>query len=77
MDYIYDKQAEFNETRLEKIKENSDINIIELTDEERDAFRKASMGVRDIYLEAAGDRGKEVLDTITSMVKEEEGKAGE
>ncbi|MAA66548.1 MAG: C4-dicarboxylate ABC transporter [Alteromonadaceae bacterium] len=77
VDYIYDKQAEFNETRLEKIKENSDINIIELTDEERDAFRKASMGVRDIYLEAAGDRGKEVLDTITSMVKEEEGKAGE
>ncbi|TBW54316.1 DctP family TRAP transporter solute-binding subunit [Marinobacter halodurans] len=72
VDYIYKKQEEFNQKRLDKIKENSDIKIITLTDEQREAFRKASMPVRDIYIKEAGDRGKKVLDTITSMVKEKE-----
>ncbi|WP_165855570.1 TRAP transporter substrate-binding protein DctP [Marinobacter sp. JSM 1782161] len=72
VDYIYDKQSQFNQERLEKIKNNSDIEVIELTDEERQAFREASMGVRDTYIEAAGERGQQVLDTITSMVKEKE-----
>ncbi|OEY65284.1 TRAP transporter substrate-binding protein DctP [Marinobacter sp. X15-166B] len=72
VDYIYQKQAEFNQERLEKIKNSSDIEVVTLTDEERAAFREASMGVRDIYLEAAGERGKEILDTITGMVQEAE-----
>ncbi|GAA3574865.1 TRAP transporter substrate-binding protein DctP [Marinobacter xestospongiae] len=70
VDYIYQKQAEFNGERLEKITQNSDIEVVELTDEQRAVFRDASMGVRDIYLEAAGERGQEILDTITSMVEE-------
>lgn len=72
VDYIYEKQAQFNQERLEKIKANSDIEVVELTDEEREVFREASMGVRDIYVEAAGERGQEILDTITEMVKEAE-----
>lgn len=72
VDYIYQKQAEFNAERLEKIKQSSDIEIVELNDAEREVFREASMGVRDIYLEAAGERGQEILDTITQMVQEAE-----
>ncbi|MDC0661620.1 TRAP transporter substrate-binding protein [Marinobacter sp. SS21] len=72
VDYIYQKQAEFNNERLEKIKANSDIEVVELTSEEREVFRAASMSVRDIYLEDAGERGQEILTTITEMVKEAE-----
>jgi len=31
------------------------------------------MGVRDIYLEDAGERGEEILNTILEMVEEAEG----
>lgn len=77
VDYIYEKQSEFNEERLEQIRENSDIEIVELTDEERQVFREASMGVRDIYLEDAGERGEEILNTILEMVEEAEGEASD
>lgn len=73
VDFIYDKQAQFNEERLQKIKDNSDTEVIELSDEERQAFREASMGVRDTYVEQAGENGQKLLDTVTSMVKEKEG----
>jgi len=76
VDFIYNKQEEFNSERLQTIEQNSEIEVITLTDEQRDTFREASMGVRDIYIEAAGDRGREILDTITSMVAEQEGKSG-
>lgn len=76
VDFIYEKQAQFNEERLEKIKNNSDTEVITLSDEERQAFREASMGVRDTYVEQAGENGQKLLDTVTSMVKEKEGGSG-
>ncbi|BES70528.1 hypothetical protein RE428_15460 [Marinobacter nanhaiticus D15-8W] len=76
VDFIYEKQAQFNQERLEKIKNNSDTEVITLSDEERQAFREASMGVRDTYVEQAGENGQKLLDTVTSMVKEKEGGSG-
>ncbi|WP_148863589.1 TRAP transporter substrate-binding protein [Marinobacter fonticola] len=76
VDFIYDKQEEFNQQRLEKIKSNSDTEVITLSDEERQAFREASMGVRDTYVEQAGEKGQQLLDTVTSMVKEKDGGSG-
>ncbi|MFE8072320.1 TRAP transporter substrate-binding protein DctP [Marinobacteraceae bacterium S3BR75-40.1] len=66
--WIFEKQAEYNDQRLQKIEEAGGTKVIYLTDEERDKFRKASMKVRDTYIEQAGETGKKLLDTITSEV---------
>lgn len=71
--FIYEKQAEFNEKRLQTIKDAGGTKVITLTDEEREAFRQASMDVRQTYIEQAGENGKELLDTVTSMVQKLEG----
>ena len=69
VDWIYEKQAEYNQERLDKIKQAGGTEVVYLSDEEREAFRKASMKVRDLYLEQAGEKGKNLLDAITSTVK--------
>ena len=69
-DWIFDKQAEYNRERLEKIKNAGGTEVVYLSDSERDAFREASMGVRELYIEQAGDSGKKLLNTITSVVAE-------
>lgn len=64
-DYIFDVQAQFNEERLEKIKEaKPSLEIIELTAEERAAFEERAQRVRDKYVEMVGDEGREVLDAL-------------
>ncbi len=60
-DYIFDVEASMNNERLDLIKEDSDIEIIELTADQRAAFKDASMGARDYYVEEVGDIGKELL----------------
>ena len=66
-DYIFEKQAEYNEERLEKIKQaKPDMEMIELSDEEREVFREASMGVREKFVEMAGDSGKEVMQCLAA-----------
>lgn len=75
VDHIYDVQHDFNQSRLQKIKENSDIKMVELTEAEREAFRKASLDVRQTYVEQAGQRGQEVLNTLLAEIKAAETKA--
>ncbi|MDX1552211.1 MAG: TRAP transporter substrate-binding protein DctP [Marinobacter sp.] len=65
---VWEVQAELNASRLETIRQNSDIRAIELTEEERDRFRRASLPVRDTYTRIAGDRGKAILERLTQMV---------
>ncbi|WP_337954953.1 TRAP transporter substrate-binding protein DctP [Halomonas sp.] len=60
----HDIQSEFNSTRLDTIKENSDINIIELNDEQRKKFREMADPVRDTFAEDVGERGKKALDIL-------------
>ncbi|GHB03690.1 TRAP transporter substrate-binding protein [Modicisalibacter luteus] len=67
--YIFEKQAQFNEERLNTIKENSDIQVSTLTDEQRNAFREKSMSVRDTFIEQAGDRGKQILETLQQDIE--------
>lgn len=74
VDWIYQKQADFNGKRLEKIKAAGGTQVVELSDQEREAFRQASIGVRDLFIEQAGENGKQLLDLITSMVQEIESK---
>ena len=66
-DYIFEKQAEYNQQRLEKIKQaKPSMEMIELNEEERAVFREASMKVRDTYVNMTGDRGKEILQCLAA-----------
>lgn len=64
----YEVQAELNANRLETIRENSNIRTVELTEEERNQFRKASTPVRETYIRATGERGEAILDRLMNMI---------
>ena len=64
-DYIFETQAQYNEERLEKIKQaKPDMEMIELSEDERAVFLEASMGVRDKFVEMTGDSGKNVMQCL-------------
>ncbi|MFO7995182.1 MAG: TRAP transporter substrate-binding protein DctP [Marinobacter sp.] len=71
----YEVQAELNASRLETIRQNSNIRTIELTDGERERFREASLPVREAYTRIAGERGEAILEQIIEMVDEAESEA--
>ncbi len=59
--------ADFNQKRLDIIKKaKPDIGLVVLTEKERDAFRALSGDTAGAYVEAAGTRGQELLDALTS-----------
>lgn len=60
-DYVFAVQADINAERLEKIASSSDIEIIELTEEERAVFREAALPVRKVFLDSVGEEGAEIL----------------
>ncbi len=66
-DFIFKKQRQLNEERLEMIREASDIEIVELTPEERDVFREAAQAAREVFKGSVGEEGLEIL----RMVEEE------
>lgn len=71
-DWIDREQIRFNEQRLQTILDAGGTEWIELTDEEREIFREASLGVRDTYIEQTGEIGQEILDTLLEMIAEAE-----
>ena len=48
----------------------SEEDAVELSAAEREAFRRASEGVRKVFLEIGGTRSKEVLDRLLSATSE-------
>lgn len=64
----HDIQTRFNAERLELIQENSDINIVHLDEQERSRFRELAAPVRDVYVEMAGERGREALDIVLEEI---------
>ncbi len=69
-DYIFDKQAEYNAERLETIKqERPELTMIELTEDERAAFREQAMTVREKYIELVGEDGKAVLEGLLADIE--------
>lgn len=70
VDWIDNKQIAYQQERLDKILAAGGTEYIELDDEERQAFRDASMSVRDVYIDQTGDSGREILDTISRRVEE-------
>ncbi|WP_022948180.1 TRAP transporter substrate-binding protein [Methylohalobius crimeensis] len=72
VDWIYQKQETFNQKRLNIIKQAGGTEVVELTDTQREAFRQASMGVRQVYIEQAGARGEKLLDAIRAQIENHE-----
>jgi len=66
----YDIQKQFNEERLETIKSKGTIQIIELDDEQRQAFREKAEPVRDTFVNDVGDKAQKSLDALLSAVKQ-------
>ncbi|MDZ7789233.1 MAG: TRAP transporter substrate-binding protein DctP [Xanthomonadales bacterium] len=76
VDWIDEEQIRYNEERLQTILDAGGTEWVELTEEERQAFREASMGVRDTYVEQAGDSGQEILDTLLELIEQAESGSG-
>ncbi len=67
---IFDVQRRFNRDRLDIIRERKpDMQIYELTAEERAAFRERSLPVREQYVEMAGPEGRRLLDVLGAAVR--------
>ena len=65
-DYIFERQKEYNKERLEIIKENSDIEMIHLSEEQRAAFRERAQQVREKFVEMTGESGKKILEGLSA-----------
>lgn len=77
-DYIFEVQDQYAEERLAKIKQaKPDIKMIELTAEERAAFRDRAMAARETFVEMTGDTGKHTLDALKAEIAEAEQAAGQ
>ncbi len=72
VEWIDREQIRYNEERLQSILDAGGTEFIELTDEEREVFRELSLPVRDIYIDQAGEQGREILDTLLDLVAEAE-----
>jgi len=68
-DYSFKMQAELNDTALDKIVKSTNIPVVELSDEQREQFRDASLGAREKYISMVGDEGKEILDLLVSEIQ--------
>jgi TRAP-type C4-dicarboxylate transport system substrate-binding protein len=68
--YIHEHQQALNNKRLETIRSESDIEVIELSAEERSRFRELSMPVRETYASMVGERGRQLLDLLLEQVKQ-------
>lgn len=66
----WETQEELNQTRLKTMLEDAQMSVVRLTDDERAAFREASLPVRDIYLERTGESGQRVMTRMLEMIRQ-------
>ncbi|MBZ2174159.1 DctP family TRAP transporter solute-binding subunit [Schnuerera sp. xch1] len=67
-DYSFEIQEELNGRALEMIQEVSDIEVVTLTDEEREMFREASQSAYDKYVQMVGEDGEVILNTLIEEI---------
>lgn len=69
-DYVFDVQERLNTERLETIRQKKpDMVIIHLSEAQRAAFRKASLPIREKYVELAGDSGRALLKMLLAEIE--------
>ena len=74
--FILETQRRFNQERLEKIRREGGTEIVTLDEKERQAFRALSLPVRETYVELAGPRGRAILDSLLTAVRNAEASSG-
>lgn len=72
VDWIDQEQIRYNDERLQTILNAGGTEWVELSEEEREAFREASLGVRDTYIGQAGRTGAEILQTLLEHIAQAE-----
>ncbi len=71
--YIFNVQESFNSERLKTIQDKKpEIELLYLSAEEREAFREASLPVRQRYIDMVGPTGKEILELLLQEVRKAE-----
>ncbi len=70
----FEIQEEINGGALEKIKQESDINVITLTEEQRNAFEEKAVQAYNVYERVVGADGKLILDKLREEIEEIEAK---
>ncbi len=68
--YLFEVAEQINNERLEKMKKTSNIKVVELTEEEIDAFRQASLPAREKFYELGGSNAKAILAGLIKDVEE-------
>jgi tripartite ATP-independent transporter DctP family solute receptor len=69
-DHVFDVQRELNASRLQSILErNKDMQVVRLSEDQRAAFREASLPIRDKYVELAGESGRALLRTLLTEIE--------
>ncbi|NYB75868.1 DctP family TRAP transporter solute-binding subunit [Sedimentibacter hydroxybenzoicus DSM 7310] len=69
-DFSFQAQADLNGGALDKIKAASDIEIVTLTQEERELFKEASKSAYDVYKNMVGAKGAAILDKLMAEIAE-------
>ncbi len=67
----YDMQERMNDELLEAIENNErhPTEIIELTTEQREAFREKALPVRDFFIDEVGEDGKMILEMLIEEIE--------
>lgn len=73
-DFSFDVQAELNGGALDKIMETTDVEVVYLTEEEREMFKEASKAAYDKYVEMVGEDGEAILTTLMEEIEAVESK---
>lgn len=71
-DWVYDEQDRQNKEYLEEMKNDTDnpTEIIELTEEQREEFRKLALPIRDYYRESISTVDGAILDKLEEEISE-------
>ena len=70
-DYIHLLQQDYNESRMDIIRDNKPNLIIvdDLSEDERDTFRQASLATRDTFIQSVGPSGEAILEELLAAVE--------
>ncbi|MCG5529950.1 TRAP transporter substrate-binding protein DctP [Halorhodospira halochloris] len=72
VEWSHQMQQEVNAERLEQIKQNSNIELIELSDSEREQFKELARPLRARFYSEVGSRGERLLAKLLDEVQEAE-----
>ena len=76
--FLFDVQERTNLERLQRIRSRKpEMVMIDLTEEERDAFRQRSAPVRSHFTQMSGERGRAILSALLSAVERAEVSRGD